>query len=270
MANVLVENATLQNIANAIRSKTGKTETMLPAEMSAEIESISGGEEQYDQGYEDGANSVPQLERYLKSARFTSLNIFGKSDVTLNFDNLEHALNLFQVVGEKAKNTTVEYLTLNFGKKVSTLLQMLYIGDNGAYDYTLKRVTFNGDTSASTSFRLAFCNLKALETIDGTPFDFSLCTQGPVFSGCNALTDFRVVANTIKFNFSIIHSSNLSVECAKNIILGAVNYIGTDNAYAYTMTFSSKTLELLEAEGATSPSGTKWLDYLFDEKGWNY
>lgn len=50
MANVFIENATLKNIADAIRNKTGKTETMLPAEMPAEIENIEtgGGDNYYD------------------------------------------------------------------------------------------------------------------------------------------------------------------------------------------------------------------------------
>lgn len=50
MANVFIENATLQNIANAIRNKTGKTEKILPAEMPVEIESIqaNSGDNHYD------------------------------------------------------------------------------------------------------------------------------------------------------------------------------------------------------------------------------
>lgn len=61
MANVFIENATLQNIANAIRNKTGKTEKILPAEMPAEIESIEtgGGDNYYDtfwDNYQDYGN----------------------------------------------------------------------------------------------------------------------------------------------------------------------------------------------------------------------
>jgi len=43
MANVFVQNSTLQAIANAIRSKLGVQDTYKPAEMPAAIESISGG-----------------------------------------------------------------------------------------------------------------------------------------------------------------------------------------------------------------------------------
>jgi hypothetical protein len=43
MANVLIENTTMQKIANSIRAKTGKTYTMLPSEMPDEIASIETG-----------------------------------------------------------------------------------------------------------------------------------------------------------------------------------------------------------------------------------
>lgn len=47
MANVLVEEQTLKNIANSIRAKSGKTEKMLPSAMSEEIDNLpSGGSEQ--------------------------------------------------------------------------------------------------------------------------------------------------------------------------------------------------------------------------------
>ena len=43
MANVLIEESTLTAIANSIRTKTGNTEKMLPSDMPAQIEGITGG-----------------------------------------------------------------------------------------------------------------------------------------------------------------------------------------------------------------------------------
>lgn len=40
MANVLVEENTLKDIADAIRSKTGKTDLLLPSQMAAEINEL--------------------------------------------------------------------------------------------------------------------------------------------------------------------------------------------------------------------------------------
>lgn len=43
MANVLIEESTLQSIADSIRAKSGKTEKMLPSEMSDEITNLPSG-----------------------------------------------------------------------------------------------------------------------------------------------------------------------------------------------------------------------------------
>ncbi|MGG7215408.1 hypothetical protein ACQPUY_17710, partial [Clostridium nigeriense] len=43
MANVLIEESTMSNIANAIRSKTGKSDLILAKNMPSEIESIESG-----------------------------------------------------------------------------------------------------------------------------------------------------------------------------------------------------------------------------------
>ena len=43
MANVLVEEQTLKNIADSIRSKSGKTLKMLPSAMASEIDNLSSG-----------------------------------------------------------------------------------------------------------------------------------------------------------------------------------------------------------------------------------
>ena len=43
MADVLVQDSSLQNIANSIRGKNGETDKYKPGEMAAEIDSISTG-----------------------------------------------------------------------------------------------------------------------------------------------------------------------------------------------------------------------------------
>lgn len=43
MSNVLIEESTMSNIANAIRSKTGKEDLILPRNMASEIKSIESG-----------------------------------------------------------------------------------------------------------------------------------------------------------------------------------------------------------------------------------
>lgn len=43
MANVLIDEQTLKNIADSIRAKSGKTDKMLPSAMSTEIDNLSSG-----------------------------------------------------------------------------------------------------------------------------------------------------------------------------------------------------------------------------------
>lgn len=48
MAKYTIEDTTLTNIASAIREKTGKSELLLPSQMPSEIQSISGGGEDFE------------------------------------------------------------------------------------------------------------------------------------------------------------------------------------------------------------------------------
>lgn len=58
MAQVLVNEASLQDIASAIREKTGGTETFLPSAMGAAIRAIGGGESKSATGTVAGSNSA--------------------------------------------------------------------------------------------------------------------------------------------------------------------------------------------------------------------
>ena len=254
MSNVFIENATLQNIADAIRGKTGKTETMLPAEMPAEIESIESGVD---------------LSKLCCAIRFNNLNIFGKSEVVLDLDNVI-TLNAFYTISNNGgiKNETVEKLTLNCNKPITDMYKA-FIGEVGTSDKKLKTLVLNIDTSQNENLTNGFLGMEALETIDGTPLDFSSCTGlNQPFRNCAALVNVKVVENTIKISFSINYSKNLSVESAKSIILGLANYAGTDKELTYTVSFSSETKAALEAEGNTAPDGNTWVLYACN-KGWN-
>lgn len=48
MAKYVIEDTTLTNIASAIREKTGKSDLLLPSQMPSEIQSISGGGEDFE------------------------------------------------------------------------------------------------------------------------------------------------------------------------------------------------------------------------------
>lgn len=75
------------------------------------------------------------------------------------------------------------------------------------------------------------------------------------------------IEGTIGQNFNV-QSSPLNLESAKSVIRALKNFAGTDQEYTCTVTFSSTTKAYLEAEGATSPNGNTWLDYI-DDIGWS-
>ena len=211
----------------------------------------SGGSD-YQQGYEDGKNSVVHFDRYIYSTvQFSTLNMFNTSEAVLNLDSMRtdgkgSLFNLFNTDGETEarKNITVEHLTINCPATVQNVQQMLYTPT--ANDEKLKRVTLNIDLKGCKNFANAFSGLKALEIVDGLPLDFSSNTNAiTAFSRCYALTEFRVVPNTINKNFNIIHSNLLSTETIQSIIDGLADLNDSD---IQTLSLHSTVLDRLTDE----------------------
>lgn len=95
--------------------------------------------------------------------------------------------------------------------------------------------------------------------------DGSQVTQGP-FVDAKQLEYVRFEG---KIGVTVSMSAcPLDLDSAKNVIEHLMDYSGTDKDMTCKITFSGTTKALLEAEGATSPNGNTWLDYVND-KGWN-
>jgi hypothetical protein len=71
MANVFIEESTMQAIGAAIRAKTGKDGGILPADMPMEIESIEVGENPYEPELETKTTSGKIIQ--LKEPRMVGL-----------------------------------------------------------------------------------------------------------------------------------------------------------------------------------------------------
>ena len=85
------------------------------------------------------------------------------------------------------------------------------------------------------------------------------------FRNCKGLKNITfegVIGRNISFSYS-----PLTVKSMKSIITHLKNYAGTDKEGTYKVTFSSACLTALEAEGATSPNGNTWTEYMTD-LGW--
>lgn len=211
----------------------------------------------YEQGFEDGKNSVVQFDRYLKTATFTSLNMFGKSEAVFNFDNIANSLsNLFYCDAEEKRNTTVEHLTINCPTLVISISQMLYC-QYPYTDVTLKRLTLNVDTQNCSNYKNAFTHQRALEIIDGKPLDYSSATASNIngFSNCIALVEVRFVANSIKYSISFANCSNLSTDTIQSIIDGLADLTG---GTAQTLTVHQTVRNQLTDEQLTTISNKNW------------
>lgn len=252
MSNVFIENATLQNIANAIRNKTGKTETMLPAEMPAEIESIETGGG-YEQGYEDGKNSVIPFERYADTITFNNLNLFGKESVLFDLDNATSLAYFYSPVYE---NNTVKHITINCPKKISSLRSAF--NGTSTYDRTLEHITLNVDTSNCSWWIDVFCRMQALKIIDGEPLNpinvngngFARITQNS-----NNIEEIRFVKESIKQSISFDNCANLSDLSRQSIIDGLADLTGQTEQ---TLTVHKTVGEKLTDEQKATITAKNW------------
>ena len=220
---------------------------------AAKISEISGGDSgDYNQGYEDGKNSVVDIVPYLKTATFTSLNMFGKKEVELNFDSITTGfMNLFSIDSAENTNTIVEHLTINSPNAIITLQGMLYC-NNAGRDYVLKRVTLNFSAKNCTNFQHAFTNQQAVEIVDGTPLDMSavtVATRTGAFTTTPALKEVRFVKESIPLNISFAQSANLSTDTIQSIIDGLADVTGgTDQTLTLHKDVGAK---LTDAQKAT-------------------
>lgn len=184
-----------------------------------------GGSGDYEQGFEDGKNLVPQIDRYIKgNPQFTTLNMFKTSEAVLNLDNATSLAQLFVSASEETKNTTVEHLTINVPNAVTGANQMITSSTN---DYTLKHLTLNVDLSNAQRFNSMLTKIQALEIIDGTPINLSSATNiNSMFSYCTALKEVRFVTNSISLSISFAQSDKLSTETIQSIIDGLADLTG--------------------------------------------
>lgn len=119
------------------------------------------------------------------------------------------------------------------------------------------------DVNARNIFNLC----SKLTTIRKIIFEINTdVSLGSAFNDCSKLANIEEVEGAIVINISF-SSSPLTVKSMKNIILHLADYSGTDSEFTYKVIFSSACLTTLEAEGATSPNGNTWVDYIAD-LGW--
>ena len=202
---------------------------------------------------------VFELERYCTMFRIPTLNVFGKRKVTLNLDNLT-SFQMFCTLTENPRNeekinTTVEELTLNCKKPITTMQQFLN-GNSYHPDETLKKIILNADLSKSDNFQNSFSNTRALESIEGTPLDLTSATRvSSIFANCNALKDVGFAPRSIFLSISFSHSPELSDESIQSIIDGLADLTGQT---AQTLTLHDDVKDEIRAEQRAQATAKNW------------
>ena len=233
------------NIKTAIENKGVTVGDGTIDTYAEKIGEISSGD--YDQGYEDGKNSVVNPFEYAVELTETFKNaVFpNEYELTLVLPNIAFLENSFQ-------------------------------GAQG-----IKKVTIKGNTNGNpVSFYGAFRNCKTIETLDLTEFnakissiymlcyyslaiyeilgelDLSECTSATyALHGCTNLVTFTPKANTIKFSISFSNSSKLSDLSIQSIIDGLVDLTG---GTAQTLTLHANVGAKLSDEQKATITAKNW------------
>ena len=180
--------------------------------------------------------------KYAQAIKFKNLNLFGTSEVSLNFDELSDLREMFFANhndNQWKQNVTVEHITISTKAKVMDMYRMFSSSTAYMPDTTLKHITLNFEldveNQALVGLNNAFQNAKGLEVIDGIPLNLSNTTSfNSTFMYCEELREIRFVENSIKASISFSHSNKLSDATIQSIIEGLADLTGSTTQ---TLTF---------------------------------
>lgn len=251
MAKYTIEDTTLTNIASAIRDKTGKSELLLPSQMPSEIQSISGGGEDFeinDASYlfynEARINIINDLLSRIKSPKSFDYCFYG------SFNSIEQeTLDLSTI--DMSNCPIFRYMFYNTNYTSSVILKNIVLPNNlksatncyymfyGIYlpSLDLSSVIFENIIYAYGMFRSAKINNLILpklkvknasqmfyrfgeDTYDDTvPFNDTLDISSIDFSECTNISSFieySEFAKVLHSNFDCSKVTNVSNFASNN------------------------------------------------------
>ncbi len=242
-----VNNATVVDIDDLLSNFTITKSTVAKTYEDGIQEEYNGFWDNYQKNTSDG------------TCRFAGTgwrNETFKPKENIEFNNSYMLFRMSRIQGD-----LVEILN-NLGVTLSTAMSTTLIY---AFSYTKFSRIGVIDCSNSSNLSEVFSHSEELETVDKLIVDEGNTFSG-TFTNCTALKNITIegtIGRNIDFKFS-----PLTIESAKSVINALKDYSGTTSEYAYSVSFSSSTLALLEAEGNTAPHGGTWIDYV-DKKGWS-
>lgn len=252
MADYLIQDTTLDAIADAINAKTGGSSAMTPAEMATAIESISGGETNF-------AN-------YAETISFWSSNIRNELPEEMSF----HFIYSTNISNAFRNTKGLKKLKISSEKPINIQTFLFDCLDIKEVDLTGTKITTAGAGFQATP----------LETVIG--FDGTyLNGTGLNFNFPATLKNFTAVENSMVYDISFVNSNLLTDDSLVSI----VNFLKNDGS-SHTLTLHNTSKNRLpnivgivsiktDADSNSysfftpDASGTVSLrDFITTEKGW--
>lgn len=264
MAKKKYEEANIQSIADAIREKTGTDDTYKTSEMASGVNEVyeAGKKTAYDEFW-DNLQNYGKRTVYDRTFEYWAGEYFRpKYKIVPNsYPNAQHGFYRWMQASVNLKKIEKAYIDLSKAELPTGSSSMgwrqtfqncknLQVVEDIGMQPALYYYTFNGCYDLST--------IEVLRFAENTQ-------ESSAFTNCNLLENITI-EGTIGRNLSF-SSCPLSIDSLKSVITHLKNYSGTDNEYTYKLTLSSESKALLEEEGATSPNGNLWSDYI-DDLGW--
>ena len=208
MANVFIEESTLTAIGDAIRAKTGGTEGILPADMPAQIESISSGDNYYDTFWDTyQANGTRANYNYAFAGNGGWKNAIFNPKYPLSNGVITSAIGMFT----QGRTSRIK-CDLDFSN--STNCSNLF--SSNVYVSYIQAIKFNNtlESDKRTNMFASASYLVTIDRIDGV-IDFDL-----VMSSCKRLDDDTLarIINALEdhgangLNDGVTHTLNLHAD----------------------------------------------------------
>lgn len=254
--NVLVDETSLQGIANAIREKNGTEDTYKPSEMPQAIRDIQSGDIHYDTFWDafqqNGART--NYEKVFSNGYFNLKTFKPKHDMKPT--SAQQMFSLFPDECDLREILNDCGITIDFSKAT------------GNYVFQASRFTALPTINCPNGIYMWFQNCSLLHTIDKLVVNKNMtAVQLNGFSGCNVLKKV-IIDGEIGANIDIKSAPLLTVASVKSILTHLVNYAGTEKEFACSVIFHSDVWTRLDSLGNDSPNGNTWREYVND-LGWN-
>ena len=256
-------NEKMTAIADAIRDKTDGTEALTLENMASGVNEVfdAGKKSEYDSFWDKFQINGGRLQyNYAFGGIGWTMDTFKpKYDIRAN--NLG---SMFYQTGI----TDLEMALYNAGVRLDTSGASNFPSTFYYSDLTvIPELDCRGCANTASPFGLTFRFSSNLLTIRKLILPSNGAQQfNNTFTDCAKLQNI-VIEGVIGQNISF-SSCPLTVESMRSIITHLKDYSGTTNEFANTVTFKKDCITSLEAEGATSPNGNKWTEYIDDLK-WN-